>query len=193
MALYRQYIGKNGVITVTGNGQYLVFQLDNVVPGTNVRLETQNQVPTQCNPNPPPPGGPPNNTVLSGVFLSNCKPTPQCSIGDYVWEDADRDGCQGPMSAVLTMSSWSSYEDCTYETRIAQTRTKTTTLPIRMVSTSLTTSIAVKDYGIRFVNRPTTFTYKRMPTAVRQMVKTTTPKTVTAKQRQGVRDCRHRF
>ena len=84
---------KNGVITVTGNGQYLVFQLDNVVPGTNVRLETQNQVPTQCNPNPPPPGGPPNNTVLSGVFL-NCKP--KCSIGDFVFEDANADGCQDP-------------------------------------------------------------------------------------------------
>ena len=64
---------KQNVITVTGDGQYLVFQLADVVPGTSVRFETQNQVPTACNPTPPPPGGPPNNSVLSGVFLSDCE------------------------------------------------------------------------------------------------------------------------
>ena len=78
---------KEGVIQVTGDGKYLVFQLDDVAAGAVIRFETENQLAPNCPSNP-------NNTVLSGVFLSNCEP--KCSIGDYVWEDADRDGCQGP-------------------------------------------------------------------------------------------------
>jgi len=63
---------KSGVIEVTGDGKYLYFQLDNVVPGTEIRFETVNELliddPTLC-----------ENSVLSGVFLSNCC-TPDCAL-----------------------------------------------------------------------------------------------------------------
>jgi hypothetical protein len=61
-----EVLQKSGQIIVTGNGQYLNFGLGNVVPGTVVRFETENLAPTNC----PTSNG---NSVLSGVFLSNCE------------------------------------------------------------------------------------------------------------------------
>jgi hypothetical protein len=82
-------------------GKYLVFDIDGLNGPATIRLETilmprPWKKPMLCGPTAPYPG---LSAHISGVFISNCvsePPPPVCSIGDYVWEDANRNGCQDP-------------------------------------------------------------------------------------------------
>jgi len=48
---------------------------------------------------------------------------PKCSIGDYVWEDADRNGCQDPEERPIEGVEVKLFEDCASPTEIASTTT----------------------------------------------------------------------
>ena len=48
---------------------------------------------------------------------------PECSIGDFVWEDANRDGCQDPDERPIEGVEVRLFEDCGNPNQIASTVT----------------------------------------------------------------------
>ena len=58
--------------------------------------------------------------TAAGFSIPPGKP---CSIGDYVWEDADRDGCQGDEEHGINGVAVELYEDCTFTNKLADTTT----------------------------------------------------------------------
>ena len=102
---------KSGTIGDFSMGKYLVFELEGLSGATPIRLETTLFAGTGCENTDATPGV---NAHISGVFIDNCEPPPDCSIGDYVWEDADRDGCQDPDERPIegVEVTLFTYEDC---------------------------------------------------------------------------------
>ncbi len=112
-----------GTFNNLGEGNYLVFRITGLDGNpTTIRFETERAGSDVCPPGTTPNGT--NNAHVSGVFLSNCEPEPpDCSIGDYVWEDANRDGCQDPDEDPIEGVEVKLFENCGDPTEIASTTT----------------------------------------------------------------------
>lgn len=118
---------KFGIISDFQFGKYLVFEVEGLDGPATIRLESKlfsdpDLPPTWC-PTATIPG---INAHISGVFISNCVPEPPqevCSIGDYVWEDANRDGCQDPDERAIEGVEVKLFENCDNPIQIASTTT----------------------------------------------------------------------
>ena len=81
-------------------------------------------------------------------------PPPLCSIGDFVWEDADRDGCQGIDERGINGVTVELYEDCSFSNKIAEDVTKTGGPGNQDGFYEFQSLVCGQQYGIRFVDDP---------------------------------------